>query len=71
MYATLQIRSSTLLSALGFSWDAMLKMTNIKLQLIADIDMYQMVEKVILLIDIQSLIINALVSRIKIKRVPI
>ena len=29
----------------GFAWDAMLKMTGINLELITDIDMYQMVEK--------------------------
>ena len=29
----------------GLSWDAMLKMTNIKLELISDVDMYQFVEK--------------------------
>ena len=28
----------------GFAWDAMLKMTGINLELITDIDMYQMVE---------------------------
>ena len=28
----------------GFAWDAMLKMTDINLKLITDIDMYQMVE---------------------------
>ena len=29
----------------GFAWDAMLKMTGINLELITNIDMYQMVEK--------------------------
>ena len=29
----------------GFAWDAMLKMTDINLELITDIDMYQMVQK--------------------------
>ena len=29
----------------GLSWDAMLKMTNVKLKLIVDIDMYQFIEK--------------------------
>ena len=29
----------------GLSWDAMLKMTNIKLELMVDIDMFQFVEK--------------------------
>ena len=29
----------------GLSWDAMLKMTNIKLELMSDIDMFQFVEK--------------------------
>ena len=29
----------------GFTWDAMLKMTDINFELITDIDMYQMVEK--------------------------
>ena len=29
----------------GLSWDAMLKMTNIKLELMVDIDMYQFIEK--------------------------
>ena len=29
----------------GLSWDAMLKMTNVKLDLISDVDMYQFVEK--------------------------
>ena len=32
------------LSCPGFTWDAMLKMTGINLELITDIDMYQMVE---------------------------
>ena len=32
-------------SSPGLSWDAMLKMTKIKLELISDIDMYQFVEK--------------------------
>ena len=32
-------------SAPGLSWDAMLKMTNIRLNLISDVDMYQFVEK--------------------------
>ena len=32
-------------SCLDFTWDAMLKMTGINLELITDIDMYQMVEK--------------------------
>ena len=31
----------------GLSWDAMLKYTNIELDLITDMDMYQMVEKAI------------------------
>ena len=31
-------------SCLGFAWDAILKMTDINLELIVDIDMYQMVE---------------------------
>ena len=35
-------------SSPGFAWDAMLKMTNINLELITDIDMYQMVEKSLL-----------------------
>ena len=29
----------------GLSWDAMLKMTNIKLELTTDIDMFQFLEK--------------------------
>ena len=29
----------------GLSWDAMLKMTNIKLELMIDIDMFQFIEK--------------------------
>ena len=32
-------------SSPGLSWDSMLKMTNIKLELIIDIDMYQFIEK--------------------------
>ena len=32
-------------SSPGFSWDAILKMTNIKLELISDIVMYSFVEK--------------------------
>ena len=32
-------------TSLGFSWDAMLKMTNIKLELMIDVDMYQFIEK--------------------------
>ena len=30
----------------GLSWDAMLKMTDIKLELIIDIDMFQFIERV-------------------------
>ena len=33
-------------TSLGLSWDAMLKMTNIKLELMTDIDMFQFIEKV-------------------------
>ena len=29
----------------GLSWDAMLKMTDIKIELIADVDMFQFIEK--------------------------
>ena len=29
----------------GLSWDAMLKMTNIKLELMTDVDMFQFIEK--------------------------
>ena len=32
-------------SSPGFSWDAMLKMTKIELDLISDIDMYVFIEK--------------------------
>ena len=32
-------------TSLGLSWDAMLKMTNIKLELMVDIDMFQFIEK--------------------------
>ena len=32
-------------TSLGLSWDAMLKMTNIKLELMTDIDMFQFIEK--------------------------
>ena len=32
----------------GLSWEAMLKMTDIKLELITDIDMFQLIEKGIL-----------------------
>ena len=32
-------------SSPGLSWDAMLKMTDINLELITDIDMYQFIEK--------------------------
>ena len=32
-------------TAPGLSWDAMLKMTNVKLDLISDVDMHQFVEK--------------------------
>ena len=31
--------------SLGLSWDAMLKMTNIKLELMTDVDMFQFIEK--------------------------
>ena len=34
-----------ILQSLGLSWDAMLKMTDIKLELITDIDMFQFIEK--------------------------
>ena len=37
-------RSCTLFSCPGFAWDAMLKMTGTNLELITDIDIYQMVE---------------------------
>ena len=33
------------LTSPGLSWDAMLKMTNIKLELMIDVDMYQFIEK--------------------------
>ena len=32
-------------TSLGFSWDATLKMTDIKLELMIDVDMYQFIEK--------------------------
>ena len=32
-------------TSLGLSWDAMLKMTDIKLELMTDIDMFQFIEK--------------------------
>ena len=32
-------------TSLGLSWDAMLKMTNIKLELMTDVDMFQFIEK--------------------------
>ena len=32
-------------TSLGLSWDAMLKMTDIKLELITDVDMFQLIEK--------------------------
>ena len=33
-------------TSLGLSWDAMLKMTNIKLELMVDINMFHLIEKV-------------------------
>ena len=51
-------------SSPGLSWDAMLKMTGIKLELMTDVDMFQFIEKglrggiLILLTDTGKLIIN-------------
>ena len=45
MFAVLQIRPMSLLYITGLSWDAMLKMTDIKLELMTDIDMFQFIEK--------------------------
>ena len=45
MLTILQIRSSHYFTSPGLSWDAMLKMTNIKLELMVDIDMFQFIEK--------------------------
>ena len=61
----------------GFAWDAILKMTGINLELITDIDMYQMVETGLrvgvsyIANNILNQIINTWVIMIKIKRVHI
>ena len=45
MCKLLQIRSCHYFSSPGLSWDAMLKMTRIKLELISDVDMHLFIEK--------------------------
>ena len=45
MQILLWIRSLSFFSSPGLSWDAMLKMTDVKLNLIADTDMYQFIEE--------------------------
>lgn len=41
----MQTRSCHYFTSLGLSWDGMLKMMDIKLELMMDIDMYQFIEK--------------------------
>ena len=45
MQILLWIRSLSFFTSPGLSWDAMLKMTDVKLNLIADTDMYQFIEE--------------------------
>ena len=45
MFEILWIRSLSLFSSPGLSWDAMLKMTDVKLEEIADIDKYVFIKK--------------------------
>ena len=45
MQILLWIRSLSFFTSSGLSWDAMLKMTDVKLNLIADTDMYQFIEE--------------------------
>ena len=77
MLKTLWIKFSKFLLAPGLAWQAVLKKTKVKLELLTAIDMLSIIEKGIkgglytLLIDMQKLIINIWKILIKIKNLPI
>ena len=72
-----ELNSAKFLLAPGLAWQAVLKKTKVKLELLTAIDMLSIIEKGIkgglytLLIDMQKLIINIWKILIKIKNLPI